>query len=230
MSTPAGEALPRGGDAGTPEPGARARKVFVLDTNVLMHDPTAIFRFKEHDIFLPMVVLEELDAAKKGVSEVARNVRQVSRFLDELIGTSGRPQIEAGLELNRLESLNGEQESSGRLYFQTRPHAVHLPDSLPGNRPDNSILATALGVQEERGDARVVLVSTDINLRIKAHTLGIPAEDYQNDKVLDDVNLLYQGTEPLPEDFWQRYGEDLESWQEGTRTFYRVRGDITQGW
>ncbi len=230
MSTPAGEALPQGGDAGTPEPGARVRKVFVLDTNVLMHDPTAIFRFQEHDIFLPMVVLEELDAAKKGVSEVARNVRQVSRFLDELIGTSGRPQIEAGLALNRLESLNGEQESSGRLYFQTRPHAVHLPDSLPGNRPDNSILATALGVQEERGDARVVLVSKDINLRIKAHTLGIPAEDYQNDKVLDDVNLLYQGTEPLPEDFWQRYGEDLESWQEGTRTFYRVRGDITQGW
>src|SRR5512144_966784 len=65
------------------------KRLFVLDTNVLMHDPTALFRFQEHDIHLPMMVLEELDRAKKGLSEVARNVRQVSRFLDELIAATG---------------------------------------------------------------------------------------------------------------------------------------------
>ena len=67
------------------------RRIFLLDTNVLMHDPTCIFRFEEHDIFIPMIVLEELDAGKKGVSESARNVRQVSRVLDELRPARGRP-------------------------------------------------------------------------------------------------------------------------------------------
>src|SRR3954469_1794031 len=74
-------------------------RIFVLDTNVLMHDPTAIFRFDEHDIFIPMIVLEELDAGKKGVSEAARNVRQVSRFLDELMEGADKARIDKGLEL-----------------------------------------------------------------------------------------------------------------------------------
>ena len=206
------------------------RKVFVLDTNVLMHDPGSLFRFHEHDVFLPMVVLEELDAAKKGVSEVARNVRQVSRFLDELIGDADVRAIEAGLPLPQVETPGRNGAPSGRLFFQTRPHTADLPETLPGNRPDNSILATSIWLQEMRRDCRVILVSKDINLRIKAHTLGIPAEDYSNDKVLDDVNLLYTGETQLPADFWAAYGEDLESWQEGTRTFYRVRGDIVAEW
>ena len=106
------------------------RRVFVLDTNVLMHDPTAIFRFDEHDIFIPMVVLEELDAGKKGVSEVARNVRQVSRFLDDLMKTATKDQIDAGLPV---------PGARGRLFFQTRPLPSMLPETLPGNTPDNTI-------------------------------------------------------------------------------------------
>ncbi|OQX43225.1 MAG: hypothetical protein B0D83_01710, partial [Candidatus Sedimenticola endophacoides] len=78
---------------------AQRPRLYVLDTNVLMHDPTAIFRFQEHDIFLPMVVLEELDRGKKGMSEVARNVRQVSRFLDELMSGANKEAIDAGLPL-----------------------------------------------------------------------------------------------------------------------------------
>ncbi|MDZ7751229.1 MAG: PhoH family protein [Gammaproteobacteria bacterium] len=207
------------------------RKVFVLDTNVLMHDPGSLFRFQEHDVFLPMVVLEELDAAKKGVSEVARNVRQVSRFLDEIIDDADVTAIEEGLLLPHVENPGRDEGGpTGRLFFQTRPHTIQLPDTLPGNRPDNSILATSIWLQELRRDRRIVLVSKDINLRIKAHTLGIPAEDYSNDKVLDDVDLLYTGESRLPEDFWTRYGEHLESWQEGTRTYYRVSGDITGQW
>src|SRR5580765_4090967 len=94
----------------------RQRRIFVLDTNVLMHDPTAIFRFDEHDIFIPMIVLEELDAGKKGLSEAARNVRQVSRFLDELMASATKAQIDKGLELPNAKYSNGgkKQPSTGR--------------------------------------------------------------------------------------------------------------------
>ena len=80
------------------------KKIFVLDTNVLMHDPSALFRFEEHDLFIPMVVLEELDAAKKGTSEVSRNARQVSRFLDELMRDKDHSQIEKGIALPAPQS------------------------------------------------------------------------------------------------------------------------------
>ncbi len=208
------------------------RRVFVLDTNVLIHDPAAIFRFQEHDVYLPMVVLEELDASKKGVSEVARNARQASRFLDELLQNKRREEIEQGIPLPRPESNGGTGTgvATGRLVFQTRTHPNSLPESLPGNRPDNSILATAMAFQEEYQEATVIVVSKDINLRIKAHVLGINAEDYYNDKVLDDVNLLYSGITELPTDFWEQYGHATESWQEGARTYYRIQGAITESW
>jgi PhoH-like ATPase len=168
-------------------------RLFVLDTNVLMHDPTALFRFKEHDIYLPMVVIEELDKGKKGMSEVARNVRQTSRFLDELMNNVPMEAISQGIPLNTLQ-LNGASDTiSGHLFFQTKPVSQNLPTTLPGNTPDNNILATALSLQDDYPDKRVVVVSKDINLRIKATVLGIRAEDYSNDQVLDDVNLLYSG-------------------------------------
>ena len=97
------------------------RRLFVLDTNVLMHDPTAIFRFEEHDVYLPMVVLEELDAHKKGLSEASRNVRQVSRFLDDMMRDATKEQIDLGLQLpNGYSGNHGKKPSSGRLFFQTR--------------------------------------------------------------------------------------------------------------
>ena len=209
---------------------ASGRRVFVLDTNVLMHDPAAIFRFQEHDVYLPMVVLEELDGAKKGVSEVARNVRQASRFLDELVDGADRHGIEHGIELPAPENAGAASPARGRLFFQTRTYPDGLPESLPGSRLDNSILATARALQAERQDAAVILVSKDINLRIKAHVLGIPAEDYYSDKVLDDVNLLYRGTAELPGDFWDLFTEPVDSWKEGIRTFYRITGPITRDW
>ena len=230
--TPAGEVLT--GRVRLPVPAPRkhmtGKRVFVLDTNVLMHDPAAIFRFQEHDVYLPMVVLEELDGAKKGVSEVARNVRQVSRFLDELIDGADRQAIEAGLELPAPDNTPPGGPGRGRLFFQTRTYPDGLPATLPGSRPDNSILATASALQDEHQDATVTLVSKDINLRIKAHVLGINAEDYYSDRVLDDVNLLYRGVAELPADFWERFGDQIESWQEGSRTYYRVTGPLTQEW
>jgi PhoH-like ATPase len=208
--------------------------MFVLDSSVLMHDPTALFRFQEHDLYLPMVVLEELDNCKKGLSEVARNARQVTRFLDELIVQQQSSDIEQGLDLSRIHSTlgNGHTPSnlSGRLYFQTQSQTATLPSTLAAFKADNSILAAVIALQDSRPDQPATLVTKDINLRVKARALGIPAEDYFNDQVLDDVNLLPTGMNTLPADFWEAHGKNMESWQEEGRTFYRVSGPLAPTW
>ncbi len=210
---------------------AAKRRIFVLDTNVLMHDPAAIFRFEEHDIYIPMIVLEELDAGKKGVSEAARNVRQVSRFLDELMGGSSKAQIDLGIELPTAKIVNGGKKApSGRLYFQTRKLASVLPDTLPGHGADNEILAQTLALQKEFKEARVTLVSKDINLRIKASIIGVQTEDYYSDKTIEDADLLYTGVQKLPASFWEKHGKGMQSWQEHAQTFYRIKGPMTRDW
>ncbi|MCP5141892.1 MAG: PhoH family protein [Chromatiales bacterium] len=217
-------------NAATKVPDTRKR-LFVLDTNVLMHDPTSLFRFEEHDIYLPMVVLEELDAAKKGTSEIAYNVRQVSRFLDEIMADASKEEIDAGLPLPATLKATDAGIAPGRVYFQTRTLPAPLADGLlPGTKADNAILGTALALSQERADVRVTLVSKDINLRIKAAVVGIHSEDYHNDKVLEDVDLLYSGSEQLPEDFWEKHGEELESWQSEGRSYYRIHGPLTDAW
>lgn len=212
-------------------------RVFVLDTNVLMHDPTALFRFHEHDVFIPMVVLEELDAGKKGVSEVARNARQVSRFLDELISGRSEANIDDGISLNQrvIPSGNGNNgdipSASGRLFFETKPSEGTLPSMLPGSKADNSILRSALGLHDLFGDqSEIVLVSKDINLRIKASVIGITAEDYFNDKVIEDLDLLHTGCAMLADDFWETHSGGIESWQDASGTFYRVTGGDVDNW
>ncbi|MEW5756650.1 MAG: PhoH family protein [Pseudomonadota bacterium] len=203
------------------------RRAYVLDTNVLMHDPSCIFRFQEHDIFLPMIVLEELDNNKRGHSEVARNARQASRYLEDLIASSGNESIEQGIPLPTPESAD---YVSGRLFLQTREMLFEIPAQLPGNKADNTILSTLLALQEERLDVNVALVSKDINLRIKAAALGIRAEDYHSDQVLDDVTLLYKGYNELPGDFWATHSKEVESWQKEGRTYYKVKGDDVSSW
>ncbi len=195
------------------------RKLFVLDTNVLLHDPSSLFRFAEHDVFLPMIVLEELDHQKKGMSEVARNARQVSRYLDQLIGTAD---LSKGVPLDSL----GNSDALGSLYFQTRPTDVRLPLELPMGKADNVILGIVHGLCQEDPKREIVLVSKDINMRLKARALALPAEDYLNDHVLDDSDLLYDGVMPLPENFWNKHGKDIESWQQNGLTWYRVRGPL----
>ena len=196
-------------------------KLFVLDTNVLLHDPTSLFRFEEHDIFLPMIVLEELDAHKKGMTEVARNGRQTSRTLDALAGVEGAD-IGRGLKLDST----GQRAAGGCLYFQTAPLDYSLPTSLPAGKADNQILGVVAALSKEHAPREVVLVSKDINMRVKARALGLNAEDYQNDKTLDDGDLLYAGVLALPQDFWSKSGKNVESWQSGAHTYYRIGGPI----
>ncbi len=196
-------------------------KLFVLDTNVLMHDPMCLFRFEEHDIFLPMIVLEELDGHKKGMTEVARNARQTSRTLDALAGAQGAD-IAKGLRLD----TTGHSEAKGNLLFQTKPLDYSLPMSLPQGKADNQILGVVEALRKEHAPREVVLVSKDINMRVKARALGLLTDDYQNDKTLEDGDLLYSGALPLPADFWTRQSKTIESWQQGSHTFYRITGPI----
>ena len=200
-------------------------KLFVLDTNVLMHDPMSLFRFEEHDVFLPMITLEELDGHKKGMSEVARSVRQVSRELDALASLStkdGLLDAAAGIELAKT----GHREAGGKLYFQTMLLDIKLPAGLPQGKADNQILGVVQSLREQQPGRDVVLVSKDINMRVKARALGLPAEDYTNDKTLEDGDLLYTGVLALPADFWDRHGKTMESWQQGTHTYYRISGPL----
>ena len=205
------------------------RKLFVLDTNILMHDPLALFHFEEHDIYLPMVVLEELDNHKTGLSEVARNVRQTNRMLVELMANTTHEQVVAGLPIPNYFDKK-LTHGTGRLFFQTTDFNGTQSFSLPGHKVDNTLLATALALQKKLDGQQVVIVSKDINLRIKAGILGIPAEDYYNDQVLDDVSLLHSGMHVLESDFWDTHGKDMEAWQDSGRTFYRITGPLTQEW
>ncbi|OYU42832.1 MAG: phosphate starvation-inducible protein PhoH, partial [Burkholderiales bacterium PBB4] len=194
-------------------------KLFVLDTNVLMHDPMCLFRFEEHDIYLPMIVLEELDGHKKGMTEVARNARQTSRTLDALAGTPGAD-ITAGFQLDST----GHRDARGKLLFQTQPLNYALPTSLPQGKADNQILGVVEALRQKYAPREVVLVSKDINMRVKARALGLATDDYQNDKTLEDGDLLYSGALALPSDFWATHGQKIESWQQGQHTFYKVEG------
>jgi PhoH-like ATPase len=199
----------------------RITKLFVLDTNVLMHDPTSLFRFEEHDVYLPIGTLEELDAHKKGISDVARNARQASRFLDEIV-SNAVADIAAGIP---IVARTGERPQ-GRLFLQTEAVNGDLPATLAAGKTDNQILAVVRHLQAREPQRPVTLVTKDINMRIKARALGLAAEDYTNDKVLEDADVLYTGVRQLPGDFWDTHGRDMESWKKEGHTYYRVRGPL----
>src|SRR4026208_1051940 len=199
----------------------KVKRLLLRDTNVLMHDPTSLFRFDEHDVYLPIATLEELDAHKRGLSDVSRNARTPSRFLDEIVSGSAED-IKKGLELRTKDG----QQSGGRLYLQTEAINGNLPATFAAGKNDNQILGVVRFLQDKDAQREVVLVSKDINMRHKARALGLPAEDYFNDKVLEDADLLYTGVRPLPKDFWDSHGKDMESWKKEGHTYYRVRGPL----
>jgi PhoH-like ATPase len=196
-------------------------KLFVLDTNVLMHDPTSLFRFEEHDVYLPMYVLEELDNNKKGMTEVARNARQASRFLDSLVSTAS-PNIDEGVPLQAL----GNKAATGRLFLQTQFINQDLPQTLANGKADNAILGVVMFLGKQQIKREIILVSKDINMRIKARALGLNAQDYFNDKVLEDSDLLYTGVKLLPADFWDKHGKDMKSGAQNGHTFYDIKGPL----
>ena len=203
------------------------RRAFVLDTNVLMHDPAAMFRFEEHDVYLPMGVLEELDAGKKGLSEVGAERAPGQPLPRRADGErdQGRDRQRPRAAEPGAPATTARSRRAGRLYFQTRRLAAGLPDTLPGQARRQCPARLHAGAADGAARrARVTLVSKDINLRIKAAILGVHAEDYFNDRTIEDADLLFTGVAALPADFWETHGNNVESWQDQARTFYRVRG------
>lgn len=198
-------------------------RVFVLDTNVLLHDPTCLFRFEEHDVFLPMTTLEELDNHKTGTSDLARNARQVSRTIDQLI-EAGTDSIDKGVRLDAL----GNRDAHGLLFFETSAVSAHLPAGLDQDKADNKILAVVKAIGPMFAGKNIVLVSKDINMRIKATALGLAAEDYFNDKTIDDTDLLYTGRTTVAPSFWETDVENLKSWQSDGRTWYSFEGPLAR--
>jgi len=157
------------------------KKIFVLDTNVLLHDPRAIFSFEDNDVVIPIVVIEELDKFKKDVNEIGRNARQVSRILDEY---RQKGKLSQGVKLDQGGCLRVE------LNHQS---PERLPSELIATKADNRILATALNLKHD--NLPVILVTKDTNLRIKADALGMRAEDFESDTI--EINELYPGEAEL---------------------------------
>jgi PhoH-like ATPase len=132
--------------------------------------------------------------------------------------------IEDGVPLNALDN----QANLGKLYFQTKFISTDLPASLTSDKADNQILGIVHALQKTDAERTVVLVSKDINMRIKARALGINSEDYFNDQVSQDGDLMHTGQLALPENFWDKHSKGLESWQESGTTFYRLSGPMVE--
>ena len=160
-----------------------------------MHDPQSLLQFEEHHVLIPMCVLEELDDHKKGKSDESRNVRQALRKLEEFSTHLSLEQIKDGIPIPR-----DQNKFSGKIFFQTNNHVNPLPQGLVQGKVDNEILGVVLAEKHRAPERSVVLVSKDINMRIKAKTLGITAEDYTTDKVIEDSDLVYSGVCTLTAD------------------------------
>lgn len=186
-------------------PSAPVKRVFVLDTNVLMHDPMSLFQFEEHDICLPITVIEEIDNNKKGTREVARNSRQVARLLNRV--TAGTPSHEGqGMVSYPLSPI--DKKAKGKLLIRTEQAKLStLPIGFDPEKADNQILQTALYLKQISDGAEVILVTKDIMVAVKARLYGIVTQDYENDKVLDDTDLLPNGVRILPKNFWEKVGK-----------------------
>lgn len=182
--------------------GAKVVK-YVLDTNVLLHDPTALFRFEEHDIYIPLVVLEELDRHKKGVADTARHARQVTRSLDDLLKHGS---MADGFSLAQVP----DSRATGKLYFRASrdlsgKSGESDSEGLERGKADNQILACAKDLLWEFGNT--VLVTKDINLRVKALALDVPAQDYRSDRVLSDEDVLPSGFIEIDGSFWNEHAD-----------------------
>jgi PhoH-like ATPase len=192
------------------------KKVFVLDTNVLLHDPNSLFRFQEHDVYIAFVAMEELDKHKVGTNDINRNARQATRLLEEVTAQKGS--FKSGFPLNEF---NG-RHATGKLYMQSE--AIHPNDELGDSKKnDNMFLAVLAHLQEQSPSRKAVLVTKDLNLRVKARALGYESEDYLNDHAVEDSDLLYRGYRYLDDASFADISEGVESWKEQHSVFYRVR-------
>lgn len=206
----------------------KATRLYVLDTNVLIHDPAALYHFDEHDVVIPMTVLEELDKHKNGIREIARTARQISRTLSDLTNQVTFDEIQRGIPIPRISG------DSGRLHFLCFNDLKPF-DSMDDS-PDNRILAETCRLRDDRPDASVILVTKDINLRVKAAALKVPVEDYLNDRAFSDSDAMIEGAQIYADaghdgaTLWGALNVDVTVERVDHQTFYQLSGDMPRQW
>ncbi|KGE03878.1 PhoH family protein [Pseudohaliea rubra] len=203
---------------------AEGPKTYVLDTNVLLHDPTAISAFNEHQVVIPMTVLEELDHIKdRRDKTVSREARIAIQLIDKIVDVATPQAIQQGVAVPG-STLQGPLGTLAIYPDQliTDDSAVPYLDGTPDQANDNRIINVAIKLQAEHPERFVCLVTKDINMRIKAKGSGLlHVEDYRRDRVLDDIDLLTKGYEHIPGDFWAGVDE-VDTVREDDRTLHRL--------
>lgn len=195
-------------------------KMYVLDTNVLLHEPLAYLSFQEHDVVIPMTVLEELDHIKDRKHDVSRDARVAIRGLDEVLKDATPEQMLKGVALP--SNKKAKATSTGTLIIVNDHLFADSISGLPGNENDHRIINCAVHLQKQHPHCKVVLVTKDINMRLKAKGAGLKfVEDYRTDQLIDDIALLSSGYKKIEGDFWQHVGE-CETEQHGRDTFHKV--------
>ncbi len=192
------------------------RKLFVLDTNILLHEPFAIYSFQEHDVVIPMTVLEELDRIKDSKRDVARDARVAIRALEALFKDATPDEISEGIPINR------DNEGTGHIAILADFELQETIKAFADKAGDNRILNATIYLQNKRAPREVILVTKDINMRLRAKGAGVRfVEDYRSDQLIDDVQYLTKGFQQIEGDFWANV-DQVESKNLGGRTFHTL--------
>jgi PhoH-like ATPase len=198
-------------------------KYYLLDTNILLHEPLAFLNFDEHHVVIPMVVLEELDNIKDRHKDVSREARTAIRSLENALKDATPEEILAGVPLSNMQ---GAHHAEGTLSIFPDYQLKQQDAVLNLSENDHRIIQSALAIQKQHQDTKVVLVTKDINMRLKAKGAGVKhVEDYRTDQLIDDIRFLSKGFVEVEGDFWEHVGE-VTSAQEGRETFHEVERDV----
>ncbi|WDD99578.1 PhoH family protein [Thalassomonas actiniarum] len=196
--------------------------IYILDTNILLHEPFAFLSFQEHDVVVPMTVLEELDSIKDRRKDVSRDARVAIRALEDTLAQASPEEVLAGVKLPQTDELH----PSGCLSIFNDYTLEQTSGTLSFNENDNRIINTALHIQAVKSSKRVVLVTKDINMRLKAKGAGLAhVEDYRTDQLIDDIRFLTKGYHKFDGDFWEKI-KSCESETEGRNTTHFVDREI----
>lgn len=197
-------------------PVAHPGKAYVLDTNVLIHDPNSLLNFEEHKVIIPMTVLEELDKLKSGKSSTAADCRAAIRLIDSMLGDASPDLVQRGVPIRR-DDVGGVNGTLSVLMTKNEPPKQEM---LSNELNDNRIINRLMALQAADITTRVILVSKDINMRLKARACGIAAEDYQNDQLVSDIRQLSRGYIDLPGSFWEGVKKVDTRHEHGGRTVH----------
>lgn len=199
---------------------AQSNTTYILDTNVLIHDPNAILNFDEHQVLIPITVLEELDKLKTGKQTIAADCRQAIRLIDNIIGTATPMELEKGVPIKR----SAKEIENGTLSIMMS-HMDNKVAILPSSNNDNLIINNICRYKDLHPERKVILVTKDINMRLKARGCGILAEDYHSDQLVSDIGLLTKGYIQYEGNFWDRIDEVNTQQLDNGQTIHRIKKD-----